>query len=57
MLLKKLQDSTVQRALLEDQGPTEQGDDEHSVEDSESQEGRTLTSGTPIDPIQELQRG
>jgi hypothetical protein len=50
-------DSNIQRDLLEDQGPIEQRDDEHAAKDSESEEGRTLTSCTPIDPIQELQRG
>jgi hypothetical protein len=39
---------------LEVQGPTEQGDDEYTVKDPQSQEGRALTSGTPIDPIKEL---
>jgi hypothetical protein len=53
VLLKKLQHYTVQRSLLEDQDLTEQGDDEYSVEDSDSQGGRTLTSGTPIDPEQD----
>jgi hypothetical protein len=57
VLLKKIQDSTVQRALLEDQGPTEQRDDDHPVEDSKSSESRTLTPCTPFDPIQELQSG
>jgi hypothetical protein len=47
----------VQRPLLEDQDTAKQGDDEYSIKDSLSQEGRTLTFGTPIDSLQELKRG
>jgi hypothetical protein len=58
VLLKKIQHSTIQRALLKDQNPDEKGDDE--LEDSKSQLGRTLISDTPlrpIDPLQDPKRG
>jgi hypothetical protein len=57
VLLKKIQHSIIQRALLGDQVSPKKGDDKYIDKDSKSQEDRTLTSGTSIDSLQDPQRG